>query len=69
MATRDLISKDGAPLLIAGGGPVSLCAAAFLAQRGTRSIAVALDSVAGHKPGHIVPTLNEGVEALSRRRP
>jgi 2-polyprenyl-6-methoxyphenol hydroxylase-like FAD-dependent oxidoreductase len=101
-----------APVLIAGGGMVGLCAAAFLAQRGIRSAAierlkassplpraaffhmrtmemfrslgieaevrerssrefvpegaiVAMDAVAGHKLGDIMPTLNEGVEALS----
>ena len=33
-------TDDEAPVLIAGGGLVGLCAAAFLAQRGIRSIAV-----------------------------
>src|SRR5437762_10867962 len=33
-------SNDQAPVLIAGGGLVGLCAAAFLAQRGIRSIAI-----------------------------
>lgn len=32
--------EDEAPVLIAGGGLVGLCAAAFLAQRGIRSIAI-----------------------------
>jgi 2-polyprenyl-6-methoxyphenol hydroxylase-like FAD-dependent oxidoreductase len=101
-----------APVLIAGGGMVGLCAAAFLAQRGIRSIAVerlkassplpraaffhmrtmemfrslgiegevrersssefvpegaivTLEAIAGRKLGDIMPTLNEGVEALS----
>ena len=36
MATRDLISKDEAPVLIAGGDPVGLCAAAFPAATLTR---------------------------------
>src|SRR6202012_3953063 len=31
---------DEAPVLIAGGGMVGLCAAAFLAQRGVRSVAI-----------------------------
>jgi putative polyketide hydroxylase len=31
---------DEAPVLIAGGGMVGLCAAAFLAQRGIRSVAI-----------------------------
>jgi 2-polyprenyl-6-methoxyphenol hydroxylase-like FAD-dependent oxidoreductase len=101
-----------APVLIAGGGMVGLCAAAFLAQQGIRSIAierlkessplpraaffhmrtmemfrslgieaqvrersskefvpegaiVAMDAVAGRKLADIMPSLNEGVEALS----
>jgi len=33
-------AQDEAPVLIAGGGLVGLCAAAFLAQRGIRSIAI-----------------------------
>lgn len=33
-------ATDEAPVLIAGGGLVGLCAAAFLAQRGIRSIAI-----------------------------
>ena len=33
-------AADEAPVLIAGGGLVGLCAAAFLAQRGIRSIAI-----------------------------
>src|SRR5512147_2507365 len=100
-----------APVLIAGGGMVGLCAAAFLAQRGIRSVTidrfkessplpraeffhmrtvamfrslgieeevrqssardfvpegsiVAMDSVSGRKLGDIMPSLNEGVEAL-----
>ncbi len=108
MADRD----DDAPVLIAGGGMVGLCAAAFLAKRGIRSIAierlktssplpraaffhmrtlelfrslgiepavceqsandfvpegaiVAMDSVSGRKLADIMPSLNEGVEALS----
>jgi 2-polyprenyl-6-methoxyphenol hydroxylase-like FAD-dependent oxidoreductase len=32
--------EDEAPVLIAGGGLVGLCAAAFLAQRGIRSVAI-----------------------------
>jgi 2-polyprenyl-6-methoxyphenol hydroxylase-like FAD-dependent oxidoreductase len=35
-----LNTEDEAPVLIAGGGLVGLCAAAFLAQRGIRSIAI-----------------------------
>src|SRR5579872_6628743 len=34
------MSASEAPVLIAGGGMVGLCAAAFLAQRGIRSIAI-----------------------------
>jgi 2-polyprenyl-6-methoxyphenol hydroxylase-like FAD-dependent oxidoreductase len=103
---------DEAPVLIAGGGLVGLCAAAFLAQRGIRSIAierlgtssplpraaffhmrtmelfrslgieeevreqsardfipegaiVALESLSGRKLADIMPSLNEGVAALS----
>jgi 2-polyprenyl-6-methoxyphenol hydroxylase-like FAD-dependent oxidoreductase len=103
---------DEAPVLIAGGGMVGLCAAAFLAQRGIRSVAIerlkessplpraaffhmrtlemfrslgieaavregsakdfvpegsiiAMDSVSGRKLADIMPSLNEGVEALS----
>ena len=101
-----------APVVIAGGGMVGLCAAAFLAQRGIRSVAierlksssplpraaffhmrtlemfrslgieqavregsakdfvpegsiVALDTVSGRKLADIMPSLNDGVEALS----
>lgn len=101
-----------APVLIAGGGLVGLCAAAFLAQRGIRSITierlragsplpraaffhmrtmelfrslgiedevreqsakdfvpegaiVALESLSGRKWADIMPSLNEGVAALS----
>jgi 2-polyprenyl-6-methoxyphenol hydroxylase-like FAD-dependent oxidoreductase len=101
-----------APVLIAGGGLVGLCAAAFLAQRGVRTLAierlqatsplpraaffhmrtmelfrslgieervhersaqdfvpegaiVAMESLAGRKLADIMPSLNEGVEALS----
>jgi 2-polyprenyl-6-methoxyphenol hydroxylase-like FAD-dependent oxidoreductase len=107
-----LNTEDQAPVLIAGGGLVGLCAAAFLAQRGIRSIAierlrassplpraaffhmrtmelfrslgvedeireqsaadfapegaiVALESIAGRKLADIMPSLNEGVAALS----
>jgi 2-polyprenyl-6-methoxyphenol hydroxylase-like FAD-dependent oxidoreductase len=103
---------DEAPVLIAGGGMVGLCAAAFLAQRGIPSLTVerlkessplpraaffhmrtlemfrslgieqavregsardfvpegaivAMESVSGRKLGDIMPSLNEGVEALS----
>ena len=101
-----------APVLIAGGGMVGLCAAAFLAQRGIRSICierlpassplpraaffhmrtlemfrslgiedevrersavdfvpegaiVAMDTLSGRMLGNIMPSLNQGVEALS----
>jgi putative polyketide hydroxylase len=104
--------QNEAPVLIAGGGMVGLCAAAFLAQRGIASLTVeklkessplpraaffhmrtlemfrslgieaavregsardfvpegaivAMDSVCGRKLADIMPTLNEGVEALS----
>ncbi len=40
MSIRDAGAGDEAPVLIAGGGMVGLCAAAFLAQRGIRSIAI-----------------------------
>jgi len=40
MSTLEANAPDEAPVLIAGGGMVGLCAAAFLAQRGIRSIAV-----------------------------
>ncbi|HEY4341373.1 MAG TPA: FAD-dependent monooxygenase [Steroidobacteraceae bacterium] len=40
MVEPDANAKDEAPVLIAGGGLVGLCAAAFLAQRGIRSIAI-----------------------------
>lgn len=106
------IASGEAPVLIAGGGLVGLCAAAFLAQRGVRTLAierlkaisplpraaffhmrtmelfrslgieglvrersaqdfvpegaiVALDALAGRKLADIMPSLNEGVEALS----
>ena len=106
------MSDSEAPVLIAGGGMVGLCAAAFLAQRGIRSIAierlrassplpraaffhmrtlelfrslgieravrersaedfvpegaiVAVDCLSGRKLADIMPSLNEGVEALS----
>src|SRR5579872_3650047 len=106
------MSASEAPVLIAGGGMVGLCAAAFLAQRGIRSIAierlrassplpraaffhmrtlelfrslgienavrersaedfvpegaiVAVDCLSGRKLADIMPSLNEGVEALS----
>jgi len=112
MSNHDANPDDEAPVLIAGGGMVGLCAAAFLAQRGIRSVTidrlkessplpraaffhmrtlemfrslgiegavrersakdfvpegsiVAMDSVAGRKLGDIMPSLNEGVEALS----
>lgn len=105
-------SQYDAPVLIAGGGMVGLCAAAFLAQRGVASIAVerlktssplpraaffhmrtmemfrslgiedevrerssrefvpegaivTLEAIAGRKLADIMPTLNQGVEALS----
>jgi 2-polyprenyl-6-methoxyphenol hydroxylase-like FAD-dependent oxidoreductase len=108
----NIAASDDAPVLIAGGGMVGLCAAAFLAQRGIRSICidrltassplpraaffhmrtlemfrslgiedevrerssvdfvpegaiVAMDAVSGRKLGDIMPSLNEGVEALS----
>ncbi len=106
------MSDSEAPVLIAGGGMVGLSAAAFLAQRGIRSIAierlrassplpraaffhmrtlelfrslgienavrersaedfvpegaiVAVDCLSGRKLADIMPSLNEGVEALS----
>ncbi len=40
MSNRDANAAEEAPVLIAGGGMVGLCAAAFLAQRGIRSIAI-----------------------------
>lgn len=40
MSEPDANAVDEAPVLIAGGGLVGLCAAAFLAQRGIRSIAI-----------------------------
>ncbi len=111
-SSSDVNADYDAPVLIAGGGLVGLCAAAFLAQRGIRSVAidrlkessplpraaffhmrtmemfrslgieaevrerssrefvpegaiVAMESVAGRKLGDIMPSLNEGVEALS----
>ncbi len=112
MASREGSTSDEAPVLIAGGGLVGLCAAAFLAQRGIRTLAierlkeisplpraaffhmrtmelfrslgiedpvrersahdfapegaiVALESLAGRKLADIMPSLNEGVEAMS----
>jgi putative polyketide hydroxylase len=112
MASQDVNADDEAPVLIAGGGLVGLCAAAFLAQRGIRSIAIerlrassplpraafvhmrtmelfrslgiedavrqrsaedfvpegaiiAMDTLSGRKLADIMPSLNEGVEALS----
>jgi len=112
MSNRDASAVDEASVLIAGGGMVGLCAAAFLAQRGIRSVTidrlkessplpraaffhmrtlemfrslgiedavrersardfvpegaiVAMDCLAGRKLGDIMPSLNEGVEALS----
>ncbi len=112
MSSRDAIADVEAPVLISGGGMVGLCAAAFLAQRGIRSVTidrlkessplpraaffhmrtvemfrslgiesevrerssrdfvpegaiVAMDSVSGRKLADIMPSLNEGVEALS----
>ena len=38
-SSRESAAYD-APVLIAGGGMVGLCAAAFLAQRGIRSVAI-----------------------------
>ena len=108
----DVNADDEAPVLIAGGGLVGLCAAAFLAQRGIRSVAIerlkatsplpraafvhmrtmelfrslgiedavrqrsaedfvpegaiiAMNTVSGRKLADIMPSLNEGVEALS----
>jgi 2-polyprenyl-6-methoxyphenol hydroxylase-like FAD-dependent oxidoreductase len=107
-----VVASDEAPVIIAGGGLVGLCAAAFLAQRGIRTLAierlkaisplpraaffhmrtmelfrslgieelvrersaqdfvpegaiVAMDALAGRKLADIMPSLNEGVEALS----
>jgi putative polyketide hydroxylase len=112
MPNADVRAHDEAPVLVAGGGLVGLCAAAFLAQRGIRSVAierlaassplpraaffhmrtmelfrslgiedvvrersandfvpegaiVALDTLSGRKLADIMPSLNEGVEALS----
>ncbi len=112
MSDRALDPESEAPVLIAGGGMVGLCAAAFLAQRGISSLTVerleassplpraaffhmrtlemfrslgieqsvregsardfvpegsivAMDSVSGRKLADIMPSLNEGVEALS----
>lgn len=112
MPNREGNANEQAPVLIAGGGLVGLCAAAFLAQRGIRTIAlerlqtisplpraaffhmrtmelfrslgieelvrersahdfvpegaiVAMDSLSGRKLADIMPSLNEGVEALS----
>jgi len=112
MPNSNASAAEEAPVLIAGGGLVGLCAAAFLAQRGIRSLAierlkassplpraaffhmrtmelfrslgiedlvrersaldfvpegaiVALESLSGRKLADIMPSLNEGVEALS----
>ena len=112
MSNRDASTTDEAPVLIAGGGLVGLCAAAFLAQRGIRTLAierlestsplpraaffhmrtmelfrslgiedsirersahefapegaiVAMESLSGRKLADIMPSLNEGVEAMS----
>jgi len=112
VSDRALDPESEAPVLIAGGGMVGLCAAAFLAQRGIPSLTVerlkessplpraaffhmrtlemfrslgieqavregsardfvpegsivAMESVSGRKLADIMPTLNEGVEALS----
>jgi 2-polyprenyl-6-methoxyphenol hydroxylase-like FAD-dependent oxidoreductase len=112
VSDRESVPENEAPVLIAGGGMVGLCAAAFLAQRGIPSLTVerlkessplpraaffhmrtlemfrslgieqavregsardfvpegaivAMDSVSGRKLADIMPTLNEGVEALS----
>jgi 2-polyprenyl-6-methoxyphenol hydroxylase-like FAD-dependent oxidoreductase len=112
MSNRDAATIDEAPVLIAGGGLVGLCAAAFLAQRGIRTLAierlketsplpraaffhmrtmelfrslgiedlvrersahdfvpegaiVAVESLSGRKLADIMPSLNEGIEALS----
>jgi hypothetical protein len=40
MSSRETKADSDAPVLIAGGGMVGLCAAAFLAQRGIRSLAI-----------------------------
>lgn len=40
MSSPDVGANDEVPVLIAGGGLVGLCAAAFLEQRGIRSIAI-----------------------------
>lgn len=111
-SSHDQSAEYDAPVLIAGGGMVGLCAAAFLACRGVRSIAierlkassplpraaffhmrtlemfrslgiedevrersskefvpegaiVTLEAIAGRKLADIMPSLNEGVEALS----
>jgi len=112
VSDRALDPESEAPVLIAGGGMVGLCAAAFLAQRGIPSLIVerlkessplpraaffhmrtlemfrslgiegpvregsakdfvpegsivAMESVSGRKLADIMPSLNEGVEALS----
>ena len=112
MSSRESNPEQQAPVLIAGGGMVGLCAAAFLAQRGIPSLTierlpqssplpraaffhmrtlemfrsigieqavrdgsakdfvpegsiVAMESIAGRKLADIMPSLNEGVEALS----
>lgn len=112
MSSRDSIPEQDVPVLIAGGGMVGLCAAAFLAQHGIPSLAierlpntsplpraaffhmrtlemfrslgieqavrtgsardfvpegsiVAMESLAGLKLADIMPSLNEGVAALS----
>ncbi|MEP7243737.1 MAG: FAD-dependent monooxygenase [Gammaproteobacteria bacterium] len=112
MSKPDANLENEAPVLIAGGGMVGLSAAAFLAQRGIRSVVierlktssplpraaffhmrtlemfrslgieqrvregserdfvpegaiVALESLSGRKFADIIPSLNEGVGALS----
>ena len=112
MPNRDADAGEEVPVLIAGGGMVGLSAAAFLAQRGIRSVAIerlktssplpraaffhmrtlemfrslgiesrvreqshkdfvpegaiiAMESLAGPKLADIIPSLNEGVDALS----
>src|SRR3569833_1751971 len=113
VSDRALDPESEAPVLIAGGGMVGLCAAAFHAPRGIPSLTVerlkessplpraaffhlrtremcrslgiegpvregaakdfvpegsivAMESVSGRKLADIMPSLNEGVEALSR---
>ncbi|HEV7716161.1 MAG TPA: FAD-dependent monooxygenase, partial [Steroidobacteraceae bacterium] len=111
MSNHGSDADDDVPVLIAGGGMVGLCVAAFLAQRGIRSVAIerlkassplpraaffhmrtlemfrslgiedsvreksnvdfvpegaiiATESLAGGKLADIIPSLNEGVDAL-----